>query len=271
MTRHEHRLSDGRTLSWQEIGTGPTLVLLHGWSLSGAAFTELAGLLSGNRLLLPDLPGHGRSAPHAAATLPSLADDLTAWLTAVAPGPVVLGGWSLGGMVALELAARAEVPIDKLLLLATTPRFTMTVDWPHGLPVTQVRALHRNLERRFETTLGDFFALAFADGEVTAERLRAIRTFAVYLGGLPDRKTAAALLELLAVQDQRARLPVVSCPALVLHGSLDRVIPVGAGRALAAALPQGRLHELAGAGHAPLWTRPAEIAAAIRKFCSWAR
>ena len=205
----------------------------------------------------PISPGHGHSSPDAAATLPSLADDLAAWLTAVAPGPVVLGGWSLGGMVALELAARTEIPVDKLLLLATTPRFTMATDWPHGLPDTQVRALRRNLERRFEATLGDFFALAFAEGEVAAERLRAIRTFAIYPGGLPDHATAAALLELLAVHDQRAILPAISCPALVLHGTLDRVTPAGAGRALAAALPQGQLHEIAGAGHAPLWTRPA--------------
>jgi pimeloyl-[acyl-carrier protein] methyl ester esterase len=174
-------------------------------------------------------------------------------------------------MVALKLAARSSVPIGKLVLMATTPRFSMAADWPHGLPDTQVRALRRNLERRFETTLGEFFALTFADGEVDAGRLRAIRAFAVYPGGLPDRTTAAALLELLVTQDQRMELSAVPCPALVLHGTLDRVTPIGAGRALAAALPHGRLHEIAGAGHAPLWTRPLEVAAAFREFCAWDR
>jgi len=271
MTRHQLRLADGRTLSWQETGSGPTLVLLHGWSLSGCAFAELAGLLEGCRLLLPDLPGHGQSSPPAVATLPSLADAVAAWLATVAPGPVLLGGWSLGGMVALELAARATVPVGRLLLMATTPRFTTAADWPFGLPELQLRALRRNLERRFEATLGDFFALTFADGEADAARLREIRTFAIRPGGNPDRAAAAALLELLAVQDQRAVLPAVTCPALVLHGTLDRVTPVGAGRALAAALPQGRLHEIAAAGHAPHWTRPMEVAGVIREFSTWDR
>ena len=271
MTGHEHRLPDGRILSWRETGAGPSLVLLHGWSLSGVAFTELAGLLSGVRLLLPDLPGHGQSSPSAAATLPALADAIADWLAAVAPGPVLLGGWSLGGMVALELAARTDVPVEKLLLLATTPRFTQAADWPHGLPATQVRTLRRNLERRFEATLGDFFALAFANGEVDADRLRAIRAFAVRAGGLPDREAAGACLDLLARQDQRGRLPAIDCPTLVLHGTADQVTPIQAGRALAAALPHGQLREFVGVGHAPLWTRPLEVAGAIREFCAWGR
>jgi pimeloyl-[acyl-carrier protein] methyl ester esterase len=174
-------------------------------------------------------------------------------------------------MIALELAARKGAPVDRLLLLSTTPRFTNSSDWPFGLPEVQVRALRRNLERRFEATLGDFFALTFADGEAGADRQRAIRSFAVRPGGLPDRAAAAALLELLATQDKRALLPAVACPTLVLHGTLDRVTPVGAGRGLAGALPHGRLHEIAGAGHAPHWTRPREVAEVIREFCPWGR
>ena len=271
MTRQEHRLADGRTLSWKERGSGPPLVLLHGWSLSGAAFSELAGLLDGFRVLLPDLPGHGYSSPPSQATLPALADDLAAWLTAAVPGPIVLGGWSLGGMVALELATRQDITIGRLLLVATTPRFTTAADWPHGLSALQVRALSRNLERRFETTLADFFALTFADGEVDAARLRTIRAFAVLPGGLPDRTAAAALLDLLGVQDQRSVLARVACSTLVVHGALDRVTPVAAGRALAAALPHGQLLEMADAGHAPFWTQPLAVARTIREFCPWDR
>lgn len=271
MIRREQLLGSGRTIAWLERGEGPPLVLLHGWSLAGAAFTELAGLLDGCRLLLPDLPGHGRSAPPGGATLPALAADLADWLAAVAPGPVTLGGWSLGGMVAMELAARQGTPVDRLLLLATTPRFTSAADWPHGLPALQVRALRRNLERRFEATLGEFFALTFAEGEADVERLRAIRAFAIRPGGLPEPGAAAALLGLLAEQDQRPLLPKITCPTLVVHGSCDRVTPVGAGRALAAALPHGWLTELAGAGHAPFWTQPLAVAQAIREFCAWVR
>jgi pimeloyl-[acyl-carrier protein] methyl ester esterase len=271
MTRYEHRLQDGRLLAWQEIGSGPPLVLLHGWSLSSAGFAGLAGLLNDYRVLALDLPGHGSSSPCPSASLESLADDVAHWLAATAPDPVALGGWSLGGMVALEVAAQNGILVEKLLLIATTPRFTAAVDWPHGQPAVQVKALRRNLARRFEATLGEFFARSFAEGEVDTARMRDIRAMCVRPGGLPDHDTAVALLDVLSVQDQRGKLSEVSCPALVLHGSGDRVTPAGAGRALVDLLPDGRLIEFAGAGHAPHWTRPAEVVEAIREFCPWDR
>jgi pimeloyl-[acyl-carrier protein] methyl ester esterase len=228
-------------------------------------------MLDGFRLLLPDLPGHGHSTPSVDATLPSLADDIAMWMATVSPGPVMLGGWSLGGMVALELAARPAVPVERLLLIGTTPRFTTAADWPHGFPNARVRALRRNLERHFQATLGDFFALTFAEGEADAGRLQAIRDFAVRPGGLPDQETAVSCLDLLSSQDQRGLLQAIDCPALVLHGTADRVTPLEAGRILAAALPQGQLREFAAAGHAPFWTQPLMVARAIREFFSWGR
>lgn len=271
MNGRRHRLTDGRTLAWQEQGEGPPLVLLHGWSLSGAAFAELAALLPGYRLLLPDLPGHGDTAPAVPLSLASMADDLASWLDTEAPGPRLLGGWSLGGMVAMELAARPGSAVSRLALIATTPRFTSGDDWSHGLPAGQVQALRRNLARRFEATLGDFFELTFTPGEINGERLRAIRAFAVHAGTRPDPSSAAQLLAVLAEQDQRPLLPAIGCPALVVHGTADRVTPVGAGRHLAAALPQGELLELDGVGHAPFWSRPAAVAAALRGFATWDR
>jgi len=264
-------LPDSRTLAWREVGSGAPLILLHGWSLSGLAFSELAESLPDFRLLLPDLPGHGGSSPPQMATFSSLADDLSSWLSAVAPGPLLLGGWSLGGMLAMELATRPEIPVERLLLISTTPRFTAGADWPHGLPATQVRALARNLERRFAATLGEFLAMTFAPGEVDAARMRAIRNFAIQPGGFPDPASAAALLGLLEHHDQRQLPATLACPALVIHGREDRIVPVGAGRDLAATLPDGQLLELTATGHAPHWTQSQKTAVAIREFCTWAR
>ena len=261
------QLPDGRILTWYEAGHGRPLLLLHGWAMSAAAFSESAALLADRfRLLIPDLPGHGRSTPAQQNDLAGIAADLMHWLSAVEQAPVGLVGWSLGGMLALEIARQQTLPVAGLVLIGTTPRFTASDDWAYGLPSTQVRALARNLARSFETTLAEFFALSFAGEDISPERLREIRNFAVKRGPLPDRAAALALLNTLSVQDQRAMLGAIPQPALVLHGELDRITPVAAGRQLAALLPQGRFVEFAGVGHGLFLSQPQAAVAMIREF-----
>lgn len=258
---------DGRSLHWYEAGDGRPLVLLHGWAMSAAAFHEFADLLGQDfHLLIPDLPGHGESSPPLRNDLEGLAADLTVWLAAVAPGPVALLGWSLGGMLAMQLAADGHLPTERLILVGTTPRFTNADGWSFGLPPAQVHALARNLKRRFEATLGDFFALTFADEDIPRERLRAIRNFAVRNSALPDAIVALDLLHFLAVQDQRAVLARLQIPVLVLHGALDRISPVAAGQWLAEQCPMGTFMALPGIGHAPFLSRPQQIADRVRGF-----
>jgi pimeloyl-[acyl-carrier protein] methyl ester esterase len=258
----------GATLSWYELGRGRPLALLHGWSASAAFFSELAALLADDyRVLIPDLPGHGESPPELECSLTALSAVLGEWLLATAgDDEPLVAGWSLGGMLALQLAHDGSPAPQKLALLGVTPRFTRSADCSFGLPPGQVRVLARNLERRFETTLAEFFALAFAGEEIAAERLREIRRFAVSGNALPDRDTARALLETLLQQDQREILSGVRQPTLVLHGSEDRIAPLAAGRFLAEALPQARLVELAGVGHAPFLSRPQQVAELLRGF-----
>ena len=260
-------LPDGRTLNWYEHGHGRTLVLLHGWATSAAVFTEMAELLGENfRMLIPDLPGHGKSTPSPDNDLVGIAADLSCWLAAVSRTPIMLAGWSLGGMIALQLISQRKLQVERLALIGTTPRFTQDDDWLFGLPAGQVHALARNLRRRFETTLADFFALAFSSEKISPERLREIRNFAVKRSSAPDRQAALGLLGMLAVQDQRDILPAIKTPALVLHGDQDQVAPFAAGRYLAEKLPNGQLLNFSGIGHAPFLSQPQVAAAKIREF-----
>jgi pimeloyl-[acyl-carrier protein] methyl ester esterase len=266
--RHCFNLAEDRQLTWYEVGQGRPLVLLHGWSMSAAVFSEMAGFLASDfRLLIPDLPGHGGSSPSSRNTLAGIAADLVSWLSTLVREPVSLVGWSLGGMLSLEIAGQRALPVDRLVLIGTTPRFTLNDDWAFGLPPAQVRALARNLARRFEATLGDFFALAFAGENISKERLRTIRNFAVRQTPLPDHAVALNLLNMLAVQDQRASLPDITQPTLVLHGELDQIAPVAAGRYLAEVLPQGGFAGFAGVGHGPFLSQPRDVVAKIREFC----
>ncbi len=268
MIRHEFRFSDDRKLSWYEVGQGHPLVLLHGWSMSAAVFSELAEQLQQDfRLLIPDLPGHGLSSPAQEYSLSAIAADLAEWITAVEDQPVCLVGWSLGGMLAMELARKPAVKLERMVLIGTTPCFTMSDDWLLGLPTAQVKAMARNLGRHFEATLSDFFTLAFAGEDLSKERLRVIRNFAVRQSSLPDQTAAQALLLLLGEQDQRGVLTDISQPTLVIHGALDQITPIAAGHQLAETLASGSIVELDGVGHATFLSRPEEVASLIREFC----
>jgi pimeloyl-[acyl-carrier protein] methyl ester esterase len=217
--------------------------------------------------LIPDLPGHGASSPAVQNDLVSIAAALNCWLEATESTPVALGGWSLGGMLALEMARQKPLRIDRLLLIGTTPRFTSGDDWTFGLPEVQVRALGRNLARRFETTLADFFNLAFAGEDISKERLHAIRSFAVKRSSLPDRIAAMELLNGFCEQNQLDLLTHIDQPALIIHGELDQITPLAAGRYLANKLPHGEFLEFSGVGHGPFLSRPQEVVDRILEFC----
>ena len=204
MKARQFQTAQGGRLTWFETGQGRPLVLLHGWAMSAAAFDELAGLLAMNfRVLAPDLPGHGESSPAVQNDLAGVSGLLTDWLAALEVGPCALVGWSLGGMLSLQIVSDGVLPVQRLVLMGSTPKFTIGEDWPYGLPATQVRAMARNLKRQFEPTLAEFFALTFAGVTISIGRLRAIRNFAVRASSLPDQNAAFALLNMLAEQDQR--------------------------------------------------------------------
>jgi len=260
-------LPDGGTMTWYEAGRGRPLVLLHGWGSSAAVFSELVSMLADDfRLLVPDLPGHGASSPAAQNNLASIAAALNCWLAAIEDTPVVLGGWSLGGMLALEMTRQKPLTVDRLLLIATTPRFTSGENWMFGLPVVQVRALARNLARHFEATLADFFNLAFAGEAISRQRLQEIRNFAVMRSCLPEPAAALELLTVFSAQNQLGILSQIDQPALVMHGELDQITPLEAGRYLADTLPRGAFLKFPGVGHGPFLSRPRKVVDSIMEF-----
>lgn len=262
-----HLLADGRSLAWRQQGSGAPLVLLHGWSMSSAVFSEVLPLLGSRHLALaPDLRGHGNSAPGPGYALDDFAADLETWLLACGHRQIDLLGWSLGGQVAIRLARRRRIEVRTLLLVATTPKFVAAGDWPHGLPAGQVRVMARDLARAYTKTQGDFFQLQFAGEAMPRQRLRQIVSFAVRGGNLPPVEVALAALETLKGGDLRPELADLASPVLVQQGGLDRITLPGAAVALAAASPRGRLALLPERGHAPFLSAPQESVEAWEAF-----
>jgi pimeloyl-[acyl-carrier protein] methyl ester esterase len=248
-------------------GSGPVLVAIHGWSLSGRWLLDAlpTALLVGRRALAPDLRGHGRSTDGGSFTLDALAGDVVAALDARGVERAVILGWSLGAQVALAAAPRLRGRVAGLALVSATPRFTEGDDWPHGLPARTLAALARQVERDPARATGRFHDGMFLAGELdgpAAARATALRA------GVPLARTTAlrAGLEVLGDTDLRATLAAIDVPSLVVHGEGDPICLPGAGRALAAALTAARLAVLAGAGHAPFLSRPDAFERALAPF-----
>ena len=220
----------------------PRLLLVSGWAHPGDALRPIADALA-------DL-----GAP---STLAAAEADPR---RPVAPGTLLLG-WSLGGMLCLETAALQPDRISGLILINTTARFTLARDWEHGLPAAQVRALGRALRNDIATGVDGFLQLS--------ARLRGHAAATAPLARAWPHPTAAALapgLQYLAETDLRPRLAQIPCPALVVHAREDSVIPLGAGQALAAALPHGRLVVVDDIGHDLPVRAPERVIGAVREF-----
>lgn len=243
-------------------GSGPDLVLLHGWGLHGGLFGPVIEPLSERfRLHLVDLPGHGRS--------PMLEGDFTLETVAnaiarVVPAGATWLGWSLGGRIALAAAA-AGTAIDKLLLVGANPCFTQKPDWPHAMPGTELEQFAVSLRDNYRATLQRFLAVQSRGSERAREELRNLRE-SLFAHGEPDPVALAGGLEILRSADLRPVLSDIQQPTLILHGERDTLVPLAAAEYTAEQMPQGKLEIVEGAGHAPFISHPELFTRAVVEF-----
>lgn len=240
----------------------PILALVHGWGMNARVFDALAALLADNfEVRALDLPGHGGRAALAENTMQGWADDLARQL----PDKATLLGWSLGGQVAMRAALDHPHKIARLVLLASTPRFVAAEDWPRGMAPAELQDFGAALLADPQATLLRFLSLQTRGMSGQKAMLQQLRQM---LLGAPaaSREALAGGLAILRDTDLRAELPLLTQPALILHGALDTLTPPAAGAWLAEALPHAQHIEFSRAAHAPHLSHGKEVAAAIGCF-----
>ena len=247
-------------------GSGPDLVLLHGWGLNVRVWDGLVEQFRGRfRMIAVDLPGHGRSAWSPGRGTPAEQAWLIHSTLASISNRYSLLGWSLGGQIALDLAAAMPGQIDKLVLVAATPRFAQSPDWPYGMPPATITKLATQLRQDYRQTVSDFLELQVRgsiEGTGVLEQLR----HALFVHGQARPEALEAGLNTLATSDLRPTLPHVRTPTLVIGGQNDRITAPAASRALAQALPDARYVEMRRAAHAPFLSHRKEFAAVVDRF-----
>lgn len=247
-------------------GSGPDLVLLHGWGLNVRVWDGLVEELRNRfRMIAVDLPGHGRSAWTPGRGTPAEQAWLIHSTLASVSNRYSLLGWSLGGQIALDLAAAMPGQIDKLVLVAATPRFALSPDWPYGMQPAAITKLATQLRQDYRQTVSDFLELQVRgsiEGTGVLEQLR----HALFVHGQAQPGALEAGLNTLATSDLRPTLSHVKTPTLVIGGQNDRITAPAASRALAQALPDATYVEMRRAAHAPFLSHRKEFAALVDKF-----
>lgn len=244
------------------------MVFLHGWSQSASAWRSIVRSLSGSyRCVVMDLRGHGRSAaPDDGYAMERLVSDLTGLLDHLSLQRPAVIGWSLGAMVAVAAFPALREKLSSLVLVAGTPKFSSTTDYPFALSPKEPRVLGLRLKRDPERTWQDFFRGMFTTEERSSSHYEKVEKEFFVDAPRPSRHGAARSLETLATADLRGVLDTVDVPVLLVHGSGDPICPVGASRFMAERIPGAVLHELDGAGHAPMLSRTVALSSILDKF-----
>lgn len=236
------------------------VVLLHGWGSGAGVWDGFARRLEPRfRAHVLPLPGYGADSTPAARSL----EATVSAVMRAAPRRCGVVGWSLGGEIALAWALRAPRQVERLALIATTPRFTSRPGWPCGTPPAVLREFGQAVVADRPGTLARFVAVQ-AKGDGRARHVAGVLQ-RLYEGGVADDVLAAGLA-VLATTDLRRDLRRVTQPALVMHGARDRIVPPAAGRRLAEALPLARFHLLRACAHAPFLSQPGRVARLLRDF-----
>ncbi|WP_084657356.1 pimeloyl-ACP methyl ester esterase BioH [Hydrogenovibrio kuenenii] len=245
----------------------PNLTLIHGWAAENAVWEDWAKqyLSPYFNLYLIELPGFGKS-----PAFSDLKDDEInpAWLNALAkqlPEKTHLLGWSLGGLLAQQLALAHPNKIETLICLASTPRFTQNDHWKWAVSPPLLFDFMKALSIEAGRVLKQFWHLQLQGSE---DSRNLMKRYTKQMTGRSQPKLQGLLqgLTLLKDIDNRDKLSELQQPTLWLLGEHDPLIPKDLIADLKRLHPAGQIEFIQGASHMPFFSHPEATAKSIVGF-----
>jgi len=222
-------------LALREAGDpkGLPVVLLHAFPMSGAMWEPQLSALKTFRVLMPDLRGFGATP----LTSPWLIEHAAADILETIPGPAVFVGLSMGGYVALQIAASAPERVKALVLCDTRAE-------PDANENKAKRAAAIDFVRKngVEAFLGPFLKDAVVN-QAAMDLLRGVAAKA------SSEAVMAALAALAARPDAVPGLSKITAPTAIFVGSQDKITPLPLSETMRSRIPGAELHVIPDAGH----------------------
>lgn len=259
-------------LFYEDHGSGQPVVLIHGYPLDGHSWEKQSRALleAGYRVIAYDRRGFGQSSqPTTGYDYDTFAADLNTVLETLELSEVVLVGFSMGtGELGRYLGTYGSARIAKAAFLASLEPFLLqTDDNPTGVPREVFDGIEQAATGDRYQWFDDFFQNFYNLDETLGSRISegAVRGSWNVAAGSSWFASSAVVETWLT--DFRADIEKIDVPALILHGTADRILPIDAtGREFAKRLPAAEYVEIEGAPHGLLWTHGEEVNRALLAF-----
>lgn len=247
-------------LACVDTGSGPVVVLVHGYPLEGSMWAEAAARLAdAHRLLIPDQRGYGRSPASESMTMADYADDLARLLDRHGVDrPALLAGLSFGGYVLMEFMRRHPDRLDAIALVDTRE----AADTPEAAADRRAKADALDAGGSVSLVVDAMLPVLFAPDTPPA-------LVDQWGGVLRSQSPVAVSATLRAMADRPDSIDTLrGFPgrALVVVGEHDAITPVSMHERMATALPDAELHIIPDAGHMAPTEQPEAFAAIVRSF-----
>ena len=252
----------------ETTGSGPNLVLLHGWGMSGAVWQPIVKSLSKLFTLhIVDLPGMGLSRPTEPYHLHIIAEKVAEML----PANADIVGWSWGGQVAMRIAIDHPDAVRRLVLVGSTPcfvnkeNFMSQTEWKLGIDPDIFRQFAKNMDSDYHKTLTQFLTLQCMGDKSARFTVRLLRK-KLEERPAPTTQTLRRALDILLETDLRSEVLRLRKPTLLIHGDRDTLAPVQAAHWMMQNLPAGFLRVMSGASHAPFLSHQEQFVDTLVQF-----
>src|SRR5438132_14433049 len=259
-------------LYYEDLGSGPPVVLIHGWPLNGASWEKqtAALLAAGRRVITYDRRGFGRSnKPSIGYDYDTFAADLNALLTTLNLQKVDLVGFSMGtGEVTRYIGKYGSARVRKAVLIGTLgPYLVKTADNPEGVEASVFEGIKAAIKADRPAFLLDFlhnfYNYDVTGGKLVSERVvDANWNVAVQASAIGTLKCVDSWIE-----DFRKDILRNNVPTLIIHGDADRILPPDAtSRRQAKMIKNVKFVELPGGPHGVLWTHADQVNSELLSF-----
>jgi pimeloyl-ACP methyl ester esterase len=252
----------GVSLRYDRTGAGPVVLLIHAWTCNRTFWErQVQALRDRFTVVTVDLRGHGESSPpRTGYSVGTMAGDLEHLVRALAAPRLAIVGWSMGGVVGMELARRLGDRVTALALVCTTPGGLSDPSNSRAQP-ERAAEIRTAINDDFRTFVRSFTTGFFKDGERAP-----LHSWAVTQTQKTPAHAAAATFDALLEADMRPHLAAIKTPTLVLHGRHDALLPLAEGEALAKGLANARLVVFEESAHVPFLEEPEAFNAVLGQF-----